>query len=386
MKKTMKKALAIVISLTMMLTLVITAFAKDGNKDAKLIKVLRLADGVENPNETFNFKFEGVKTETVEKTVADAVAPTVAIDMTGAAKTANLDDGNSVAKSVNIAGLFTDKETLKQNPGVYKYKVTETKGATEGMTYSEDFFYVYVFINNKGEVVDVTVEDEDGNKNNSNEDPTTDDSQDAYDKDSLKGCSFLNIYEVKDVPVGPVDPTNPDTYQFATSKTVTGEYGSKEAAFPFAITVKGTHDSHAGEAIEAYIYTGKVKGDKVEIVYGTEASFNLKDNQYLVVEDGIYKGTTFEVTEKLADSSVVNKEKYLPSYKIDTAEKVDGNKKGSDLTATGLNVKTIAYTNTADDIESPTGVLIDNMPYVILAVIVAGGIYFYFKRNRKENA
>lgn len=401
MKKTMKKALAIAISFAMVLTMVVTAFAAQEeekhvkNTNAKLIKVLRLADGVNNPNETFNFKFDGAATTTVTKEVADKVAPSVSIDMTGADKTLYGTDGNSVAKSVNIAGLFADKkDELKKNPGIYKYEVSETKASTDGMIYSEDKYVVSLYVNNKGEVVDVVVE-KDGKKIDSSKDPTEDNSQDAYNKDSLRGCSFLNIYEKKEDKKDPevVDPTDPNTYQFAVSKKVAGDYGSKEEKFPFTITVTGTRNSHANEDIKAYIFTIGENGEKEKVEAGVfgygekkKLDFTLKHNQYLVIVDGLYEGTTFTVTEKLAGSNVVNRDMYTASYQIDKKKAIVATGAGKDLAATDLDVKIIAYTNTANDITSPTGILIDNMPYIVLIAIVVGGTYFYFKRNRKENA
>ena len=46
----------------------------------------------------------------------------------------------------------------------------------------------------------------------------------------------------------------------------------------------------------------------------------------------------------------------------------------------------VAYTNTFDDASvSPTGILINNAPYIILALVAAGGMTFYVVKKRKEN-
>ncbi len=131
------------------------------------------------------------------------------------------------------------------------------------------------------------------------------------------------------------------------------------------------------------------------MAYGSAQNFALKHGQTLRFYE-IEAGTKYSVTEKLATSGVTKADQYTASATAKvggTDVTVDTVDKHKDLTVETYvidddtaTLDDVAYTNTFDDDSvSPTGILINNAPYIILALVAAGGMTFYVVKKRKEN-
>ena len=181
------------------------------------------------------------------------------------------------------------------------------------------------------------------------------------------------------------------------SKTVAGGYGDKTYGFEFAIMLTAPRLADAAAKAKYSIYQGTseipVKTGTMD--YGTPVSFTLADGQTLRFYE-IEAGTKYSVTEKLADSGVTKADQYTASATAkvsNAAVTVDTVAKHTDLTVgtyviddDTATLDDVAYTNTFDDASvSPTGILINNAPYIILALVAAGGMTFYVVKKRKEN-
>ena len=380
MKKTMKKTWAVILSLAMMLMLIVPAFAvevDDANTAATLNKIVKKAD-VELPEATFNFKFENIDAPKGATKIAkqDVTAKFEKKDFI------QYEDNTAVYTSKRIKDLFSEEQVneMKRTPEVYVYKVTEEEvkdftADNDELTTDDKEYKVFVRVSKDG-INGIWVADENGDKRDGTNDPSE---MDPFE-DNITGCTFVDTYTVKteDVdPEKPFDPETEDTYQFFTGNTVTGKYGDKELPFNYTVTLE---NKNATKKLEAYKLTKGQKPEhdkKVAIEYGKPAKVALKHGEFLVIREGLEPGTKFTVEQ-------AEVEDYTTEATLD-GKAVNGIKVAATVTAEAN--KKVAYVNncTKEDM-NPTGVLIQNLPYILLAVVAAGGILYYFQKTRKENA
>ena len=391
----MKKLLSIIIALAMMMTLTVVAFAADpvqGTADnAVVAKYLKMAEGVTNPNADFTFQATAVSDSanpgSTEKMPAGKTATINSENMTASAAT---DDGASVVGTVKITDLIDGNF---DHAGVFEYTVKEVAGdadvADGTMTYDDAEYTIRVYVKNGAngpEISGITVEDEDGNKVDPTDPDPSDDKEDVTDGNKAAGCSFTNSYNK-------VLTNDGENGVLEFSKTVAGDYADLTQAFPFTLTL--TIPEEAADFTEvSYTEAGTAK---TAAVTGGKVTINasLKNGEKLVINT-LPAGTTYKVEETLADGTVNNSGKYTPEVDfadVDTAANTKGTA-GANLAVEGLvadtdTQNTADYTNTYEDENTtPTGVIINNLPYIILAVVAVGGMVAYVavKRRNKEEA
>lgn len=340
--------------------------AEDGaitTTKAEIEKTLEVAEGITLPKMHFSFTVSKVTQEAPDATIADidyAGKPTNFVDSEGLYK--------ETKKSTITFGNFP-------HAGVYEYDVKETANTyqtrpnVDEVTYSTDTYRMRVYVENvngKLEVTNITAE-----KNTSN--------GTASNKVGVMG--FTNVY-VKRGNSGP-DPENPNPDLDANpslkiTKKTAGNYADKTKAFDFKITMKKSPT----ETEAAPTYTGYINGDQskaVEVTADgkTEANFKLSDGDSLVFKD-VPVGTRYVVTEKgVADE-------YTPSVQV-TENGVQGSlSQGSDAAdlssaasgktnLIGEDVNVAAFTNNYKDV-AITGVIMNNLPFIMLIVVAAGGL------------
>lgn len=356
-----------------------------------LVKYLDIAEGVTKPNASFTFHFEALESGNVTQQEAAAFTPAdVVISTADMTATVQSDDGNSVAGAVEVLPLFKNGDTFKFNKtGLYIYRVTELKSGTtetvDGGQLSYNIngknYVLRIYVVNDGTsgytVRYISIADEQGEKVDGRHDPTEE--KDPYvdeEKDlRAEGFRFENNY-TKESPL-------------SVQKVVTGEFADYSQAFPFTITltlpfndsttsvgytVAGGEAQTAAVTNKTVTITGSLKnGEKIEIPV-------------------LPTGTTYNISESLAN--IPDADQYSPSWvltKTPAATGVDavtrsGEGEGpiADLLEDTYTANDAVVTNAFEPI-TVTGVLMNNLPYIVLALVAAGGLVAYVVVRRKAD-
>ena len=396
--KKLNKFFAVLVALAMMATLcVMSAFAADtptyDPAQAKLAKYLQKGTGVDDPGATYNFTFTPV-------TSGAPAAANTSITLS------DTDANGDMYGFKTIAAIF-DGVTWPST-GVYEYTVAEAAATKNNAEWDEDAdpndtlttddaqYTLRVYIQSVGgtnTITGVTVADEEGAK----VDPTNPDevADDAYDWDTTvtDGFGFTNIY-TKNL----VDPDQDQDEQDKTgvldvAKNVTGNYGDKVNGFPFeldytlpqanqgAVKYKVIPAAVTEAAAIAEIEEQTASNGKIEV--------SLAHGDKLIITQAP-QGTTWSVTENLTSATVQNKGSYTASS--DKYMPNPAPAKGADLTTvtqTLTQADAITVTNAFDDSSvTPTGILMNNLPYIVLALVAIGGLvaYVVIRRREEDNA
>lgn len=441
-KKIVKKFFAGVMALSLCLgaclgTSGVAVAAPEDNVRVSLTKELKVASGIQTPEATFTFKFEqstkgqytGANDQKNNVETDDASINDVNLKF---AKGENNASGKIVKESTNI---FANGRYSFPHAGVYKFIVSEIKGNEkvdngngEGtMTYDANRYIMFVSVKNDGKggltVDNAIVQPEDpenpgeptggkkdatpGKDENGNEIPEKP-STEKGDDTNLAGTGndfrFVNIYTKttgEDPVTPPVDPGDdvPKASALNVTKTVVGDYADLSQTFNFSIQLTyptGTPDT-TDTNITAYLADkdGKLKENGIITLTagGTKNSFTLSNGESLVIPK-LPAGTTYVVTEagtaNYTGSVIVtsngtegDQKTGVKSTDLVADSAIIGEKANSSETTNNL----AAVTNTYDDQSStPTGIIVNNLPYVaLLLVAVVGCVVIIAGRKRRAN-
>lgn len=389
---------------------------------AYITKVLQTTKGTTIPEETFTFKVTQKEDDVTTQNVSDAKVSFTSSSTTNPISTS--DDSSVYAygtaeifKNVNwtAAGEYhytvTESYTGDSNTNV---KTTSSDGVTTTMTYSKASYDVtaYVATDTDGKLylkyvtATQTVNDEGESVTNTNNSakvsptvPTIDETTKTI-TDGTGGLRFTNTYlkkinnsEITD-PTDPIptDPKTPDAEKvsLAISKKVSGDIADTTGLFKFSVTI--TTPSIVSDS--SYTIKAKIVGTTLDTTNqssadvtfesGTAKDVYLKPGQSLIFYD-LYVGSKVSVSETAAlghtasaTATSVKDTTSLNAYTVDsTSAAVTGNvSEGSDY---------IAYTNTKES-NTPTGLLIDNLPYIALIGVTVVGFVAYIAFKRKNAA
>lgn len=400
---------AMAVALCLGTTNVALAAPGDETQDKKvaITKELDIAEGIQTPDVAFTFTF------TQDTSSADTTKTEVAINPITLRFTNgdNQTDGMIVKESKNILANVTFP-----NAGVYKYTVVETAGETtidngngEGtMKYDTTTYTMQIVVKNTddGTVVDQVVVEKDGGEEGDESNkveaaPTTDEEEDSQNDDDANGSDsatgngfrFVNAYTKNGGGiVDPVDPDpdqpDPDPTQSALkiTKTVVGDLADRNLGFSFNVNLEIPASSDV-ETVKGFIYNadGAYVSD-ADFTNGDNA-FTLAHGQYLTFKT-LPAGTKYTVTESGTDNYtgatstvvgggeavVVNGEK---SATVSTAQSLVGEIAGNSTDVT----------NTYDDQSvTPTGIIVNNLPYVALILVaVIGCVAIVAGKKRRAN-
>ena len=362
------------------------AFAKEVQEGTEnnpaelwLAKELNIADGVTLGDTDFKFIF----TQTGYNNGAPSTNYQVPINPTLTVSSNDKTDSKNVLENVKFPAA-----------GVYTYTVSEDqtgdKGAEEyGMDYSNAKYTVNVYVKNKENsqetyVYSVTVNQ---NKNDQGEDVTSPDTgkvdpnptpgDDTGDDSEFR---FVNTYTKK--AEGTIDPDNPDNkLALLISKKVTGQYGDKTRGFTFNVKIK-----LPDTADKTNIYTGTVEDIEYQFSHNNDTEVTLSDGQSLKFED-LPVGTTYDVAEVATidyqPSAIVTENGIEGTETIGTMSKA--------LTITNKKVgessNKAAFTNdyNDEDVATPTGIFINNLPFVLMVVVAGSGLALYVVSKRRSH-
>lgn len=425
-KKIVKKLFAGVMALSLCFGTNMVAFAEpaDGSAQApraSLTKELHIAEGIQTPEVTFTFNFVqdkagSYKTQTGESlpvTSTDYALDSVKLMFTGEDQQT---DGKIVKESQNIlAGANFP------NAGIYKYTVSETSGEAtvenesgEGtMTYDTTTYSMFVVVKNNadgtGTVIDDVIVEKDGEEGEEDvkvdPTPTTDEDQntgnadqgdDTNDAATGEGNSFrfVNTYTktTGENPDTPINPGEEDTTASAltVSKKVVGDMADLNQEFSFAITLNYPETAKdVAKEITAYRVgkDGIVKAT-LDFKEGEANSFELSNGEYITFKE-LPAGTTYVVEE----TGTTNYTGSIITTSNNNAAAEEKAEKSADLKASQAVVgemvdgNSAAVTNTYDDQSAtPTGIIVNNLPYVaLLLVAVVGCVVIFAGRKRRSN-
>ena len=409
--KKLNKFFAILVSLAMMATLCVSmafattdseaagALAKDAS-DAKLVKYLQAGKGVTKPDASYNFS--------VTSTTANAAAAT---NTTIAKDAMNKDVNGDYIGTLTIAKMF-ENATWTQ-PGEYVYTVQETSatrvtdnttwvdGANETLTLDTATTYklrVYVKNSNVSLVIDkVTVSD-----GTHKVDPTiVAETADAgkTEQGGNVGMSVTNTYKnnLKDTD-------NTDNQGLINlQKLVSGNYASKTYKFDFDLDYVLPENNNGADAVVKYkVLVGGV-GEATageQTATGGNISVQLANTDKLIITQAP-EGIKWSTKENLtAATDLQNYQKYVPSVDqygkyaegktafdagsdAETTQQILG-----DTTSDGTHAAPdgVVYTNTLNDSDvTPTGILMNNLPYIALALVAIGGLVAYVVVRRRQD-
>lgn len=215
------------------------------------------------------------------------------------------------------------------NVGVYEYTLKEVAGKTAGVTYYD-----------KGIKLVVTVVNDDNGKLRIAAVHTESTGEAKSDK-------FPNTYKAGELDV---------------SKTVTGNLGDKNKYFEFTVTLTGEKGKTYADS---YAVTGGSADAKnpTTIAVGVPTKFNLKHGDTITIANLPY-GVTYTVTETAVDGYTTEK----------TGDQ--GTISAADQAAEFTNDKVGSV---------DTGVVLNNMPYILVLAVLAAGVAVFIIRKRRED-
>ncbi len=419
----MKKLIAILVAFAMAAMLSITAFAADPAHEtllanARIKKTFIIPEGVKDPKIVATFTFTG--NDSASSGLQDgehvpAIADPVTITYTGT--------GNQTEAAIENVQFAALPSPAFPHAGVYVYTVAENE-AVASETTDTDFdvtetggpYTVRYYVENNGQsgttVKYITVESEDGKVESFIDE---DDSEDWTDGDD-SNFEFKNVYTVKDGTddPDPEDPTptiDPEEAALKVSKAVTAVEGqtkpAESANFPFTITITPAagQEETVLKAWKIDSTTGAVIGNAatpyLTITGAGSADFTLKDGETLAFANAP-AGTRWTVEETLGGAAAWNA--YTPKYDVTSAGSTIAGTQVTKDAGAGLSLKTegettpqtyllaankndaAAYTNKYDNsINTPTGILISNLPYIALALVAIGGLVAYVVVRRRQD-
>lgn len=361
----------------------------------QITKTIKKDLGTTTPGVGFVYEFEKFKfNESTDTENLPAIADAT-VSFTSSSTESTVNDVVTVTESTTITLPSVGTGGFSK-AGEYVYNITETAptmSGTDTFTTAPEAYRMHVYVINgtsglelKGVAVYKTIT-ENGN---------------VVETDKIDGdesgstIPFSGVYR-KIAGSGVENATDPYA-SFTLSKTTTGDLADLTQKFEFTLNFKSS-SLHTDSQTYNYKVLDKddnpVSGKSGQFTLagaGSEDHFevNLKHGEKVVVEN-LPTGTTFHGLETGYGS-------YTPSVVVTSngasAEKFDGSQ-GNDLvistsntaaytTLLGEGVNSAAVTNDYSS-TNITGILLDNLPFIILIVVGAAG-FGYYAVNRKRNA
>ena len=368
--KTTKKLLSVLVALVLVVSMssvvaraddeTPTTSAASSLDSAYLTKDLEVADGIDiSAVNTFTFSFTAVGSNTAAVADHPAIAEqsvTVGTQSGGHAY------GAKAMSAVFTLGSFT-------HAGEYVYTVKETTaastttadGVTKTLTVDDTEYTVHVFVKNgtNGLEFDGIIVETGAGEDTEKVDPTYKD-EDA----KTTGFNFENSYKE--------DIADPTKAALTVTKSITGAYGDKSKTFPITVTLVIPSTATAADVELASSSAGTLNGLTV--------TADLADGGAIIFSK-LPAGTTFTVSE---DQDDAYKSKITGFVATPDTDYVEGDREdiaGQTVVAAGNEV---SIENNREDV-IPTGVLINNLPYVVLVLVAMMGVAYISLKKRARN-
>ena len=360
------------------------------NVVVKVNKELDIAEGITTPTATFTFKFAPKSGQNSANVPYETVTPT---NGTIPNRTVTYGASDTLPQGKTAITKATDDifaGVTYENAGEYVYTVSEEQtGWTalanniDTLTFDTKTYEMHVFVKNKSQgtgtyisnvyFVDTTAGSTTAAtaKKAGNAEPGTEGGTKVYKYDLFK-----NKYTKKAGKTGDSPSTiNPNADALTITKKVAGGLASKTKNFTFKLTFKAASTDETGT------YTGTKGSEQIQFTKDVEKEFTLHDGESLVFSD-LPAGTKYTLKEEGTSG-------YTPS----SAYKENGTLKNGS-TGTQSQAYTVAdvligekennniVTNTLPEV-TPTGLLIDNLPFIIMIGLGLFGFILVAKRRRE---
>lgn len=334
-----KKLGAFVLAGTMLLSMGTTVFAAgeptvpdvNQNGTVPITKEFEMADGLRTPAATFKF--------TASPQTQDALPATITNVTYQAGETGTFKDGKYVI-SKDTAISFTGNW---KHAGEYVYTVTETQENMKNVTYDTSSYKLRVYVingTNGLEVEKITAQ-----------------------KITAQGASgktnkilFTNTYTKNDATL-------------TIEKNTEGDYADKTRKFDFEITFTKSPMS------DRTTFTGTIGAQSAEYIAGQTKTFKLADGEQLVFHN-LPVGTTYVVRELAAPDGykpsvtvVENRTTTVNRTAAQEGDALDTLKEGGKKNLVGEYENTVTFTNTHQGGVVPTGILMNNLPFILLVAV-----------------
>lgn len=402
MKKSfnLKKSLALVLALGFSASCLVQVQALGGPhpvvpqtpvKQLKIKKVLNLPSAdVKTPAVKFSFTF--TKHSYNGETDKTSECPDITV-----AKSVDYSEADTTDGDANKQGLQLVKTTENVLKGVtfakagqYTYKVTENQTLADnttlpqGLVMSKAEYLVSIFTktiaNNKVVVDNIYIAqlkkddgtDIDGEKKKVDYDSTS---------DTTNKFEFNNNYDPKagnDNPSG--KEITEDKKGFVLQKNVEGEKANANEEFTFSLTVTKPEGSHGSDQNFNYkvVDSNGIAGNASQGAYGTAFEVKLKKGCRVVLSS-VLLGSKVQAEETVSAGYTKTLAAGQCKFNGTAIATVDDLKAGKNIGDKGDN--SIIFVNTQ---QTPTGILLNSLPFIVLALVALAGIVFFVK-NRKHD-
>lgn len=344
-------------------------------------KLLYMPSDVVTPTQTFEFKIlnasvnEGSTIEindTDSRNLysgvgADTDMATGSVDGSVAISATTDRDHRTAAAGQSGVDVYTDQVELTlpastsfSKAGVYKYDIQEVDLSDKNFTE----------VTNAGLDLYLIVEREDPTGPVSDDDTYkisgafiyADGKNYANGTDSAKTADYVNNYKFG------AEGSTVGSLEF--KKTITGAMGNMGDTFDFSVTGTSLED---GDAYK-YAKNGVEQSTPIVVSKGKLSFEDLGNGDYITIK-GLDEGSyTVEETE--------NTMGYEVSYKVDAAvAATDGN--SADMNVVAKETISAEFINTRNAV-SPTGIVMNVAPYVLLVVVAAAGCFVFLRKRRED--
>ena len=354
-------------------------------------KVLNIAEGITTPEATFTFTFtpktgtssNGAPYETIDSSngqITDKNVSYSGTDVLATGQTNIKKDTGDIFREVNYthAGEYVYTVAEKQNVG---WKVIQKNGSPiDFMTYDNRNYEMHVIVKNKttggtyiSSVYFKQVSPSVNGKVKPSESGTT------YKYDLFTNIYRKNAGKITDPnepnPNKPnVSKVDPNAKSLVIKKVVSGATADKSKDFTFKLTFTKA-STETSQSI-----TGKIGETSKTFVYGQETTITLRHDQSLVF-DTIPAGTRYKLVETGSQGYTAS-----AAYKENGASKNQAGTVSTNFTQENIligekpNDNTI--TNSLPDV-TPTGLLIDNLPFILMIGLGLAGFVVLSKKRRQ---
>ena len=354
-------------------------------------KVLNIAEGITTPEATFTFTFtpktgtssNGAPYETIDSSngqITDKNVSYSGTDVLATGQTNIKKETGDIFREVNYthAGEYVYTVAEKQNVG---WNVIQKNGSPiDFMTYDNRSYEMHVIVKNKttggtyiSSVYFKQVSPSVNGKVKPSESGTT------YKYDLFTNIYRKNAGKITDPnepnPNKPnVSKVDPNAKSLVIKKVVSGATADKSKDFTFKLTFTKA-STETSQSI-----TGKIGETSKTFVYGQETTITLRHDQSLVF-DTIPAGTRYKLVETGSQGYTAS-----AAYKENGASKNQAGTVSTNFTQDSIligekpNDNTI--TNSLPDV-TPTGLLIDNLPFILMIGLGLAGFVVLSKKRRQ---
>lgn len=385
--KKLNKLFAILVAMAMVLSLtVISAFAEDDpepNKvDFAVTKLLKVPAGTEVPaNTSVKVVVQQTKYNSVAVEDIDGYSPmskTVPLNLVPTSDTIKNTDKATTYYYYTTGNLLAELGFDDTTPvGVYQFTVGENEYTVNGKAYNDASLAEngqYAKIENGGTYNLTVAKSSEGYEITASQGNSKVIVKDYKSTDNTSvtenGLKLVNSYYEK----GSGDSY--DTSKVKATKTVTDPKDFVAADEKFDIEVKVTLPEVEGASFEGWIKHSSGQEEQVTgMTSGVAKAIKLAEGDYFFVKNAP-KGTlvdVIETDERAGDSDHLDGKMFLK-----TGEQTNVSMPGASENATLVTINN-AYQDTTQE-----GVLMANLPYIVLALVAIGGMVAYVVVRRRN--